>query len=251
MVDFSFSRLQLYATCPYRFYLKYILNKADKVGVPALLGKATHTAIQTILELYQSEENIDGYSCINEAVLVGMMEVGFAQGVKSNQVEYLLKRAPIFGFSELKKKQVKAEIGFSLPFSPFDSEIRLRGFIDYYDGLKIIDWKTNHKSFNATSNFQLAIYAWAIMEIYDLSVVSAELYFLRFGYASKVTYTRKSVSVAISWAENLAYKINSILEQAKDYGLEAEEIGSCFPANSNPNCSHCPFTIECFNKHGL
>lgn len=247
MVEFSYSRLQLYATCPYRFYLKYILNKEDVVGAPAKLGTATHSAIQTILDLYQTEENINGYDCIEEAVLVGMMDIDFAVGVKKEQVEYLLKRAPIFNFSELKKKQVKAEIPFSLPFSPFDSDVRLRGFIDYYDGYKIIDWKTNRKTFNATSNYQLAIYAWAIMELYDLNLVTAELHFLRFGYSSKVVYTKSSVAVAISWAERLSYEINSILKQAIDFGLEAEEIGSCFPARQCADCSHCPFSIECFN----
>ena len=45
---FSFSRLNLYKTCPYRFFKKYIEGYEEPITYPLALGKGVHKAIEKI-----------------------------------------------------------------------------------------------------------------------------------------------------------------------------------------------------------
>ena len=71
---FSFSRLSLYETCPYRFYKKYIQGYKEPSSYPLALGKGVHKAI---------EDKIKGFSH-SEAVLNGMIEADFQPEVRRN-----------------------------------------------------------------------------------------------------------------------------------------------------------------------
>jgi CRISPR/Cas system-associated exonuclease Cas4 (RecB family) len=46
---FSFSRLNLYETCPRRFYLKYVEGMEEPPTEAAELGKAVHRYIELVL----------------------------------------------------------------------------------------------------------------------------------------------------------------------------------------------------------
>ena len=55
---YSFSRLSLYETCPYRFYQKYILGKDDVVTKPLALGKAVHKAIELKIDGASEDDKV-------------------------------------------------------------------------------------------------------------------------------------------------------------------------------------------------
>ena len=82
---FSFSRLSLYETCPYRFYKKYIQGYEEPTTYPLALGKGVHKAI---------EDKIKGVSH-SEAVLNGMIEADFHPEVTMEELSDLVSHAPI------------------------------------------------------------------------------------------------------------------------------------------------------------
>ena len=102
---FSFSRLSLYETCPYRFYKKYIQGYEEPTTYPLALGKGVHKAI---------EDKIKGVSH-SEAVLNGMIEADFHPEVTMEELSDLVSHAPI------QENMGETEIHFQLPLS--DEEI--------------------------------------------------------------------------------------------------------------------------------
>lgn len=80
---YSYSRLSLYETCPYRFYQKYILGKDEPVTKPLALGKAVHKAI---------ELKINGVS-EHEAIIEAIIESDFHPEVTYEEIASLMQRA--------------------------------------------------------------------------------------------------------------------------------------------------------------
>src|SRR5690625_5785497 len=82
---FSFSRLNLYEQCPYRFFNKYILKKDEPITQPLALGKAVHKAI---------EDKIKGIDH-EQAVLNGYMEAEFHKELSYDDISKLTAKAPV------------------------------------------------------------------------------------------------------------------------------------------------------------
>ena len=111
---FSFSRLSLHESCPYRFYKKYILGYDEPTTYPLALGKGVHKAI---------EDKIKGISH-SEAVLNGMIEADFHPEVKLEELSELVSHAPI------QVNMGETEIHFQLPLSDETSAPMIQGYID-------------------------------------------------------------------------------------------------------------------------
>ncbi|MFC2946764.1 PD-(D/E)XK nuclease family protein [Virgibacillus sediminis] len=125
---FSFSRLNLYRQCPYRFYNKYVLGKEEPVTKPLALGKAVHQAIDDIINGSSHEE----------AVLNGYASAGFHEDLVQQEISDLVERAPVYW------KMGRTEVYFKLPPSNSHNAPEIQGYIDLLspDGA-ITDWKTN------------------------------------------------------------------------------------------------------------
>ena len=82
---YSFSRLNLYTACPYRFFKKYIEGYEEPTTYPLALGKGVHKAV---------EDKINGVSH-SEAVLNGMIEAEFHPEVTMDEMSKLVSHAPI------------------------------------------------------------------------------------------------------------------------------------------------------------
>src|SRR5699024_2804567 len=139
---FSFSRLNLYDQCTYRFYNKYILGKDEPMSHPLALGKAVHQAI---------DDKINGLSH-EEAVLNGYAAAGFHKELKQQEISELVERAPI------QSNMGETEMYFKLPLAGKANAPEIQGYIDLYspDGV-MTDWKTNRISYHITENMQLAL----------------------------------------------------------------------------------------------
>lgn len=221
---YSFSRLDLYSRCPWRWRQKYILNRDEEITKPLALGKAVHKAIEVWLKGIE----------FNDAVIEGMIEAEFHPEVSKNEIEFLLSRA--------KKIEGETEVHFELPLSSSIDAPRLQGYIDVVQEKgKFVDWKSNWVSYHPNDNMQMRLYAWALMEIKGWKMVDATLYFLRHKPIMQ-TYLKSDGEIAREWALNLIKEI-----KAKLFALElqpdaADEI---FPAQAGRHCSHCPFAAEC------
>ncbi|MCM3711050.1 PD-(D/E)XK nuclease family protein [Sporosarcina luteola] len=228
---FSFSRLSLYESCPYRFYKKYIQGYEEPITYPLALGKGVHKAI---------EDKINGVSH-SEAVLNGIIEADFHPEITLEEMSDLVSHAPI-------KKNIGAtEVHFKLPLSEEESAPMIQGYIDVVtaDGSKIVDWKTNRRRYDILDNNQIGLYAWAIGQMKNRSTVEGNLYFLRFRKESKHVFKQADMEKSRQWALGVA---NAITSKCEILDLIPEEAGNLFLATPSSNCRHCPFAIECFRK---
>ncbi|GIO42256.1 PD-(D/E)XK nuclease family protein [Paenibacillus barengoltzii] len=223
---YSYSRLSLYETCPYRFYQKYILGKKEPVTKPLALGKAVHKAI---------ELKINGVS-EHEAIIEAIIESDFHPEVTYEEIASLVQRAP--------EVRGQTEVHFVLPLG---DSIQFQGYIDLLEEERFWDWKSNWRLYRANDTRQLALYAWAIMKRRGLRQVKGTLYFLRFRKAESFVYNESDANEAREWARGLAEEIEmkkSCLESFPDMA------SSLFPPTPGSHCKHCPFVLECYLKKG-
>lgn len=220
----SYSRLSLYVQCPWRFYQKYVLGKVEPTTKPLALGKAVHKAI---------ELRIQGIAEV-EAILLGMIETDFHPEVTREEIQSLLQRAPLV--------QGQTEVHFELPLAP-ESGIRLQGFIDLLQPAQMWDWKSNWRMYGANDTKQLALYAWAIMQLQERDMVKGTLFFLRYRKPISHLYTQQEAEEARQWAYRLAEEIGMKTEVV---GAFSDMASSLFPSSPGSLCKHCPFIKECF-----
>lgn len=145
---YSFSRLNLYSQCPYRFRLKYIEGREEPVTKPLALGKGTHKGV---------EEQINKDLTVQEATSLGLIEADFHPEVSYDEMAKLIENAPV---DEVKFLGVETELHFVLPLSDSPSTPKVQGYIDLVLDGGFIDWKTNWRSYGVWENMQIPLYAW-------------------------------------------------------------------------------------------
>lgn len=229
MKVFSFSRLNLYKTCPYRFYKKYIEGFEEPVTYPLALGKGVHKAI---------EQKLNG-SSHEQAVLSGVIEADFHEEVTKEEISRLTKNAPIHQVSG------KIETYFKIPLSDEEDSPMVQGFIDVSSPKHIIDWKTNRIPYNVRGNHQIGVYSWAISQLTGSKNIYGELYFLRFKRSSGYLYNIQDMEEARKWAYETAKEIQGKLALAEAMQELKDDL---FPAKTSRFCSHCPVAVECYRK---
>lgn len=236
---FSFSRLKLFESCPFRWYLKYVEKLEEGETLPLMLGKAVHKAI---------EEKLLGKSD-KEALLEGWKEVDF---YPFDLVEYetLFRRANVTRGDAL-RSTVEVEKHFLLPLDGEGSP-KIQGYIDLIQQIfgtySFTDWKTNRLIYDPMDNMQLALYAWALSHIYNVSEITGTLFFLRFfkANAKSKIFKKAEMEQARVWALQLANEIQMRLEQ---HFVQKKFLADCFPAQGNPGCANCPFADRCLSLY--
>ncbi|WP_193065040.1 PD-(D/E)XK nuclease family protein [Oceanobacillus oncorhynchi] len=230
---FSFSRLNLYEQCPFRFYQKYVLQRDEAVTLPLALGKAVHKAI---------ESEIRG-KARDQAIMNGFIESDFHEELTYKDISDLVEKAPI------KKDMGETEVHFKLSLSSEKNAPMLQGYIDVVQPKgSIVDWKTNRIPYDVRESYQVALYAWAISKIKSINTVRGSYYFLRFSRESSYLFTDNEMNEARKWAINLANDIN---EKMDLYHFFPEKYKDIFPAKPSRFCKHCPFSMVCYRDFKL
>lgn len=223
---FSFSRLNMYTNCPRRFYYKYVLNLTESVTVPLLLGKACHKAIELM---------VHGASK-REAMVAGLAEIDF-EAIPFKDYDYLMSNVPSIRAGETEKY-------FCLPLSA-DGSVQIQGYIDWTNGNKLMDWKTNRKIYAVQDNPQLALYSWAISQLTGHTTILASLYFLRFRREISFQYSMADMEQARRWAEQLAKQIQQVVAQLNG----TQQDVALFPSCPNKLCEYCSFATNCYRDN--
>ncbi|QNB45430.1 hypothetical protein BR63_03315 [Thermanaerosceptrum fracticalcis] len=242
MNTFSFSRLNLYQTCPRRFYYKYVLELDDPPGEAAILGKTVHKAIELVL---------NGRS-FDDAVLTACMEEAELM-LDKQEIERMVQTAmntlPMFPgkptgveqyFLEKLTEQSELFPGMVIP------ETKIQGYIDLaYKNRTlpaILDWKTNRQPYPVNHTWQIPLYASIIMEQEKAEAVEGVLVFLRTGQIFKQIISKEMAKMAMGWAARLAGEIN-----IKLYHLNTDRADPLASFNSQPStaCGHCPWSYLC------
>lgn len=230
---FSFSRLSLYQTCPFRFKKKYIDFYVEPETLPLSFGKGVHKAAQ---------ERLLGAN-FDDAIMTGFIEANMNEKINKLEMSKLVSRIPL---KRLEGRVDEVEMYFELPLSKEFNAPVIRGYIDLLTNDKCIyDWKTNRISYEAIQTFQMGIYAWAVKELKGYYDVIVTLSFLRLKKESSFLFGLKEMEMARRWAYNLAKEIEG---KALDVQMFPENETSIFPAKPSSRCATCPFVIECFQK---
>ncbi|HET7658424.1 MAG TPA: PD-(D/E)XK nuclease family protein [Bacillales bacterium] len=228
---YSFSRLSLYQTCPYRFRRKYIDGIEEPVTKPLALGKAVHKAIELVIK----------GKTVDQAVLTGWLEADLHPDVTQMEIKELLQNAPVQpGMGE-------TEVYFRLPLSDSLGAPELQGYMDLITGDSLVDWKTNWAMYDVLGTHQVGLYAWALQQLKKIPVVKGRLHFLRFKRSSEHLFSRADMEKARKWALHWATEIENKLFLLH---VAPEEKDVLFPATPSSACSHCPFAVECYRKFG-
>ncbi len=224
---YSFSRLDLFGRCPYRWYQKYAMGREEPVTKPLALGKAVHKAVelrtQGILE--------------DEAVVAGIIETDFHPEVTTDDIKELLQNAP--------RMNGETEVHFELPLSSSASAPRIQGYIDLIQPNRFVDWKTNWQMYGANDTMQLRLYAWALMEMRGWDQVEGMLYFLRYRRRVPYVYSRSDADRARAWALKVADEIERKMFTVELFPEMTEDI---FHPSPGAYCKHCPYAAECVQK---
>lgn len=231
---FSFSRLNTYEKCPYRFFLKYVRLLEEDVTKPLALGKAIHGTIEAFINGSDKED----------ALLSGYAASEMHPEVTRDELESLLRAAPIFS------GMGKTEIHFELPLSDDEEAPRIQGYIDLVEQIRITDWKSNFRLYAISDSWQLPLYAWAHMKLTGFTHVWGRLFFLRYPkYMSSPKYSRMIEFSEADAARRRAYELASRIEGLLNrWEATGHDELSFFPALPSKECKNCSFAIECYKK---
>lgn len=202
----SYSQIESYLSCPYRWYRDYLLGEREAVRAEALaLGTSVHETLeQYFTGVAQGKEFTVSEVQDMLAFNMDVNDIPFAS--KENQIEAEqqhndMVEGLVNGDSKLAKfmqgKQVVAcekefQLCVSLPFSVLFNgtkynEIYIVGSVDFIvkddkDNLYVVDFKSGKKTFEAKKlkeNLQLPIYSLVVKQIYGRLPVSTQYYFTR------------------------------------------------------------------------
>jgi hypothetical protein len=227
---FSYSRLKLYETCKLRFYYKYILNLSDHVTAPLALGKAVHHAIESIIK------GID----LQTAIIEGYAACDFHPEVSFKEISHLVENAPVF------KNMGDTEVYFCFPLSDTPNAPKIQGFIDLVQDGKLVDWKSNWRTYGVLDNHQVGLYAMALSKIQKKEWIEGSLYFLRYKQEKKYFFSPLEMEQGRTWALRLAEEINFKLQLLD---IMPEKVKEIFPYAPSFSCSHCPFVLRCYQDN--
>ncbi len=221
---YSYSRLKKYEDCPSAFFRKYVLGLSEIPGEAAILGKATHRAIELRLLGNSLRNSVD--LALSEAEMPVNRD-DIIKFITHPKVENMRKNS-------LKK----VEYHFELPLEKNNpSSPIIQGYIDLWweDFLEVslLDWKTNRKKYSPRANHQLGLYAWALNQITGNKHINAALVFLRYNTMNCCEikdYSLNDMEEARNWALSLANKIEASL---KEFFAKSHKIETPFFSNND------------------
>lgn len=170
---YSYSRIQTYNTCPYKFKLQYI----DKIesctpinNSNMIIGKISHEILENKFNNVSTNERLDKSYNSND---IKIAEKKINKFINENDIYKKISQ-------EIIPIEVEMNIGIDDILNPCDYNdiyVLLRGSIDFFGKHKetgkyiICDWKTGkYRDYSQGLN-QLALYAYYILKKYNLKEI--------------------------------------------------------------------------------
>jgi putative RecB family exonuclease len=236
-IRLSFSRIDLYGTCPRSFRYRYVDRLPSKPSPHLSFGSSVHAALEEFHDRTLPERpDVD-------ALLAALYDhwdrAGFAQLPRDEQLRFyrhaqdVLRRYHARGSLE-GRRVVATEAWFEVPFA---YEAVVVGSIDRVDvdddgALHVVDYKTNRRARSRTDvagSLQLALYALACQHLYGQLPASVALDFVVPG-----------VTVAVDLDElDLDAARTAVLDTA------AAIREARFPTTPNRLCDWCDHRAVC------
>lgn len=226
LVDFSYSRIDTYNSCPAKYFFSYVLKEPRQFNAPAVLGNIVHDVLENVLD---NDKKLD----LNE--LKNEYNQAFVNWDPDNNISNELINVGnniLEEFyddnSDTKFNIYEKEMQIDLILGSY----RIRGFIDRVDKLAnrivITDYKTGKWEVSlkdVSNNLQLGIYALALSEIFPESEIYAELYYLRSGKKKGHLFSKEDIE---NIKDKLILNIKKIIDDT-----------SFVPTTNGRTCSYC------------
>jgi RecB family exonuclease len=207
---YSYSRLSLFEDCERAFFHKYIEGRPEPSGLPAIVGKIFHSAMEKVIN--------EGYTP-EEAVYFAVYEQnGLPEGEKISFLIAMVNRA-FYRIQRLNDEysDLLSELHLVVEV---DGGRKLQGYLDIViddpanDEVSINDFKTSWQPFSAEDSKQLKLYAWMFEKMrggFVAGTYKGRLIFPRCGddAESEVVFTREEMDQAYQWANNTMDRIES------------------------------------------
>lgn len=182
LIDFSYSRLDTYMSCPAKYFYSYIQKEPRQFGPAAALGNIVHAALENSLEA-------------NQPIDYRTLKQEYISNIPKWDPDQLIPRDLIdvghVIIDEFYDQNVDAHFNIyekELAFNFIIGSYSINGFIDRVDvvdnQVRITDYKTGKWEVaikDVPTNLQLGIYALAASIIFPDKEIYAELYYLRSG----------------------------------------------------------------------
>ena len=225
----SFSMLQDFVECPYKFYNRYILHNESKPTKEMEFGKAVHEAIhRAIMQEDYSELLLQMPADAYDTARI------YVQRAVNMLVDYLKDTGKV------KASEMQFAVDENFNLVDFDDEKAIfRGVVDVliekqdlFDSspvLWLIDWKTG--SF-VPSAMQLALYMYFLRKA-GLNIAGGSFVFLRSQQIIDLDAEEEKLQTAVRFYNTVIQKISEALEK------------DSFAQNYGKHCAYCPFLHLC------
>lgn len=246
---YSYSRLKKYEDCPAWWFRSYVLEQKEPPTEALEVGKATHRAIELIMNenIHRFDPNLE--TAIDRAVQQALNEASLP--LEAEEIRRLVYQPGVLEYLGT----WFVEDHFQIPLDSIG--IELQGYIDLWrydeENPVIVDWKTNRQIYEPTDNYQLGLYALAMAEkVHRVEgrwpkSIRTQLIFLRHGCQAKEhVYTREEMEEARGWAIGIAREIEEKLLQHALGG----DPKNLFPAVPSDTCRWCPWASQCVEASG-
>ena len=274
-IRMSYSKYSGYLNCPYNWKKKYIDKTPSKPQPFFDLGHSVH---ETMEKFYNADDKkkrtLEYLLKIYDAIFPK-----FTSGYK-NQEEYsryydngkkmLEKYYANFVDADNFKPALHIEAYFELPLGKFTS---INGYIDRIDKIsdtecEILDYKTepsNRTQEEIDGDKQLAIYSWAVENMYDCKVKQVSLFMLEFDEKKSSSFSKNMIDELLECIDKTSAEIIETTDKYKkaldESGLPQKNAGNnpdverltlnFFPPKKNKYCRSCEFLDICTLKNDI
>lgn len=241
-LQYSFSRLNCYHTCPYSYYLKYILNQPDEQNSFALYGTFVHSILEKYyngeLELFELADYYEDH--FDELVPIEFPPNAYCdlgQKYYDGGLAYLSEFEGLDGYEVL---------GVELEFTvPLFENYKFHGFIDLLlrdpnGKIVVLDHKSHifkNKREIEHYSIQLILYCLYVKEKYGEYPDRVVFNTFRNQKIVKIKFTEERLESALQWARDTIASIEKDIEwKAVPQGYFCEQI--------------CGYKNSCLKKNG-
>ncbi len=229
-ITLSCSTLHEYETCPYKFYLQYVLRlpKPEQNISPTsstikwnVLGTAVHEAIEEY-DLYNGNIPLQ---TLAEKKISDFDNTEVPETIVTEALDYY-KTTPYYNDNSI-------EFINEFPFTVKIDSTQLRGQIDKLylknDSCTIVDYKTGYKGVTENYILQMRLYALACQTLFGVKKVKADLLFLNQKRIDSIEITQENI------------------QNCKDYIAEISQniTNKTFKTKKSPKCRFCQFYNHC------
>lgn len=208
LVDFSYSRLDTYLSCPAKYFYSYIQKEPRQFSPAATLGNIIHTTLENVVE---SNSSLD-FRALKQEYIKNIPEYDPNDLIPRDLINVGHTIIDEFFDQNIDKEFniYEKELAFNFIIGTYN----INGFIDrvdlYDNKVHIIDYKTGKWEVSAKevpNNLQLGIYALAASLLFPGKEVYAELYYLRSGKRKGHLFTEDDISSVKEKIISIANKI--------------------------------------------